>query len=1371
MYPRHKVHPETGATAHAAGPHRNATPTASTQPRLAGKLRRGKLPVVNFYEDELFRRAAREYAAKGAIENEKLMPNHRTERAINTKADSASPTPKSRQARNERIAAERARTDPSFANYYPGWQPYTMECPHERGEMDRCHKDYSHMWHAQWPAYYYSTDAFEPVTFQAPMQEHLEAEKSDSDENESPRRSTPRNVESSSAIAGACVSGSGPAKEKTMRPKSKAGSYKSSLPSANQSGRAASKDDDSDDSEEDAYSPRCSVPHKDVKDRPHAASLKSLTRNGTRRPTDDQSSSDDSENTNAERQERRTTSAKSTSAKSRAASRGTSKSSAATGSKIAGARIEPHGRSQTDVPSSLKLKSTKGSNSSFDENLPKDNPDSDQNKAKSGSGSFAEAQGASRSRRKTSALESRITRKSESKPEQSHYSEKSSGDREEPAKDDRGDAKGTAKSRQRTVSMERGSSCGPSKVPAREPRNIGRSESKSFHSKSSEKNGECDLESQEHSIPEKPEDIRSRKSSANRNSQDVSHEPRPGFVSGGDEKAAEVPGVSAELDKSHADLAKITPSVHSASECPTSTSDAGSMSSHPKSQSLSDVIASACTAAETSDPETWAHSTCSILTLANQVSAELAQTQVELIANRTFCESPKGRNDEAADDKALLADDKAPLADNTQMPPNQSGTDTINVTRQDSIPHVRQLGGDPPVAIRQELCLYPLSLILVVAACAVALLLFAPPKAKRRDFVDELPEICSSSYCLRDSAYLSELLNWNFDPCENFYMFVCSRWRNQFPATDSVSADDDYISSLESEIRSLLEDEPLGSYAVVGPLQDLYNKCVNSKLIEDSGWDGLLEFMSEFYLDGFPLTPPVRSSVSIWKIAARLLRKTGAVALFGVGASSHPTITSKDLISVGKPDTFTAIDGVDINDAIRLYTSVVFAAFKALRKEFIPPVHTLNVIKFASEVEKLSLQFSDSDASIETLVNASALQVFLFELFDGVSGSACTVPGCEVLLQPPEFITKLMVLVQETDLHTVMNFLGVRLMVQVAPFIPQSGLAEAYATLLYGKWRQADLRWRLCVRVVEKALPPLFHRVSLERLTAQVPTEQFTGLVRDIVAEFLSDVSTAPYFDGVARGAIQKIVSKTRFVTLAPAWIFNKTLIGEYAQRIPPTASERPLQSYAAVHEYNLVSSLTRPTYERWARSIFTTNCWYERRPRSIYVPTLLFNVTLLLDDRDYNFQLSRAGVRVSHCLLDMLFAEAYSTDPEERWLNEATVAKIAEAQHCFGNDNGPRQMRDSMAIRFAYGHFVRALKPRARAMSFHLGPRQNVSASQMFFVYLMLQSCEKKTSRDEASSKLGVSWNAALRYQGAFPKEFRCPLGSSMNSDKHCNI
>ncbi|KAH6930670.1 hypothetical protein HPB50_016591 [Hyalomma asiaticum] len=1314
-------------------------------PRLAGKFRRGKLPEVTFYEDELIRRAAKEYAAsKSAFENEKKPePKRSTERA--TKAVAASPTVHSKQARNEGVAAQHATAEPLFANYR-GWQPYKMECPHEKGEMDRCHKDHRHRWHTHWPAYYYGTEAFEPVAFTTPMPEPLKGETSGS--VNCPRRPPPHDLESPSESAS---SGSDPALRKPAKHE-----YSRRKPSRSSEKLSDNffSNDDRGDSEDDVSSPRHSRTHNMVKKaRSLAAALKSSTRKGTTHSTDEESSSVDSDRADGKR---RAKSGKSTSAKPQPTSRHTSRSSAATGYKIAGAHSRQTAQRHADVPSSLKLKTIKGSGSSYDDKSPKYSFENTRHKVKSGRGDLGDAQGTSHVALKTSARESHILRNSKSDTVPSHSSDKSSDDSEESSIDGHENAEGSTKRSQSTVAEEQGSPHGLSKVPARKRSSIRKSESKSTHSNSSGKSGEDDLEPVHHSIPEKPGDTPPRKTSVNRNIRHIPNEVKLGSLCEDEKAGRRAAGESTvpmEADKSHVGLAK--PSNHSASsERSTTICEAHSKNPHQKTCPPSE-ISSVYYAAEEDDAERWAHST-SILTLMNQVGEELGQKQAQLMAEHTFREIPEYQNDDAAD--------------NAQMLPKESTASTANVT-QDSTPRVRQVGGDFPVAFRQELCLYPFLLILVVAAFMVALLLLAP-RAKQRPLEDKVPGTCSSLHCLRDSVYLNDLLNWNFDPCDNFYMFVCSRWKNQFPAADlRVSADDDYASSLEGQIRSLLEDEPHSSYSVIGPLQDLYNKCVNAKLIEDSGWDGLLEFMSEMHLDGFPLTPPVRSSVSVWKIAARLLRKTGAVTLIAAGVASHPSITMKDVIFVGTPETFTAINGIDTNDAIRIYTSVVFAAFKALRKDFIPPVHTLNVIKFASEVEKLSLQFGEREARIEALVNASAPQVFLAELFDGVSGAACTSPGCEVLSRSPDFVARLVALVQETDLHTVMNFLGVRLMVQVAPFIPQSGLAEAYATLLYGKWLQADKRWKLCVRVAEKAMPPLLHRVSLERLTARVPAEQLEGRVKDIATEFLSGVGTAPYLDGAARAAIQKIVSTTRFETLAPAWIFNGTLVAEYAQGIPPTASERPLQSYAAAHEYNLVSSLTRPNDERWARSVFTTNCWYERMPRIVYIPMLLFNLSLLVDDSVYNFQLSRAGVRISHCLLDMLFEEANSTKPKERWLNEATVANIEEAQRCFGKDNRPQQMRDAMALRFAYGHFARTLTPRARATSFHLGPRQNFSASQMFFVYLMLQSCEKKTSRDKPSPEIGVAWNTALRNQGAFADEFRCPLGSSMNTGKRCNV
>ncbi|XP_037574373.1 transcriptional regulator ATRX homolog [Dermacentor silvarum] len=187
-------------------------------------------------------------------------------------------------------------------------------------------------------------------------------------------------------------------------------------------------------------------------------------------------------------------------------------------------------------PSSSTQKTTKGSASSSDEKSPKGDRETVEHRAKSGHGTLPEAQGSSRNARKTSAREPRV-RNDDSKPVQHHSSEKSGDDHEESSKDDRENAQGTAKSGQNTVAKGQGSSRGPSKATVREHRSIRNSESESAHSQSSEKSSDSDHEPGEHhSILEKPADIRSRRTSGSRNSQDDGHEPRPALISGDEEK-------------------------------------------------------------------------------------------------------------------------------------------------------------------------------------------------------------------------------------------------------------------------------------------------------------------------------------------------------------------------------------------------------------------------------------------------------------------------------------------------------------------------------------------------------------------------------------------------------------------------------------------------------------------------------------------------------------------------------------------------------------------------------------------------------------------------------------------------------------------
>ncbi|CAN8027919.1 unnamed protein product [Ixodes persulcatus] len=434
-------------------------------------------------------------------------------------------------------------------------------------------------------------------------------------------------------------------------------------------------------------------------------------------------------------------------------------------------------------------------------------------------------------------------------------------------------------------------------------------------------------------------------------------------------------------------------------------------------------------------------------------------------------------------------------------------------------------------------------------------------------------------------------------------------------------------------------------------MRGLVDQCVTGNHTKEKVWNPLLELMASLSLEGFPLTPPARKDLSVWKTAAKLLRKTGVAAFFSVAVSSHP-YNSKDIASLELPKALSSIEGIGIRDVIQMYTSATFASVKALKKNFIPPVHMLNVVRFASELERLYQLYSgDRSFQISKLAYISPANEFLREVFDGVPHSVFSQDS-EVYIQSPYFFSNVVGLVQKTAPHTVMNFLGVRTMIQMSPFLPQSDLLDVYSSILYSAPRTSVPRWKLCLRTVEKAIPSLFLRSSLADIDLHGSAARFTELVSEIAQEFIRGTDTAALFSDSSKAAIRSIINNTDFKVLSTSWIKDNDRFNDYVGATPSLHSNC-LDSYLAAHEHSFLAGLTRSSSERWSQSTFSTNCWSERGPRTIYIPMLVFNITLAFAKDINAFQLARAGVRIGRCIFDMLLSEINSADPSQQWLDE----------------------------------------------------------------------------------------------------------------------
>ncbi|KAL3215254.1 hypothetical protein MRX96_006532 [Rhipicephalus microplus] len=356
----------------------------------------------------------------------------------------------------------------------------------------------------------------------------------------------------------------------------------------------------------------------------------------------------------------------------------------------------------------------------------------------------------------------------------------------------------------------------------------------------------------------------------------------------------------------------------------------------------------------------------------------------------------------------------------------------------------------------------------------------------------------------------------------------------------------------------------------------------------------------------------------------------------------------------------------------------------------------------------------------------------------------------------------------------------------MSAFLPSSGLTEFYSTLVYGKLRTSVPRKKLCVRLVERTLSHLFLYASFTELNLHTFATKFTDVVTDIVKEFLRGIDASPYFNSASRAAIRALVSKTRFKVLGPSWVKDHNAVERYVKNVPTIQSRRPLDAYLALYEYAFVNVLMRGPSQRWPLSAFSTRCRYEISTRSVYVPALLFNVSLPFDKNADSLQLPRASTRLNRCLLDMLLAMTNISgspntedDAPELWLNRETRLRLREAERCFEERDDDRQslgeLRDLLAAQIAHGHFRRSARASGKVLPLRLprggGDEEPVlGEDQLFFVYLVVQSCHTQSSAQKITgSHTGLDWNVVLRSYANFTDAFQCPPGTAMNPGKQC--
>ncbi|CAN7982584.1 unnamed protein product [Ixodes hexagonus] len=595
-----------------------------------------------------------------------------------------------------------------------------------------------------------------------------------------------------------------------------------------------------------------------------------------------------------------------------------------------------------------------------------------------------------------------------------------------------------------------------------------------------------------------------------------------------------------------------------------------------------------------------------------------------------------------------------------------------------------------------------------------------PQQLSRRDAVSGSPyELCVSTDCQIEGRYLVELLTWEFDPCENFYGFVCQGRR-----APEASSDVQLRSELESRLSALLRRQPTSNQELT-PLRNLYAEC--NEPPGDQGLASLREVLSLAGLPDWPYAVPVLQPVSVWDTAAKVIRLSGAQVLVAVTPDTHPNKPGQGVhrLAPGSVGSGTPRDAIT-------------AALGAFRQKLLVPLYVAELDAF----EQRLLRATPGPVELTRLVNFPQVAEFLGFLMGGGVHE-----GTEVLVDV-DALRAVLSAVVDTPVDTVLNFLGLQLMLKLVYFLPNElGLR------LMGRSARTP-RWRACLAQVEQALPELF---LLATQAAQGVPPHATRFAEDVRRTLTRSLSGMLWFDSGSKKQAIALLARTRIRMFVPNELRNTTKTTLLARQAPrPEGSG--LLAFCHLHERAVERRLNAT--EPWLLSALDSDCAVDTRANRVDVPLLLFNRTALPLDDLYSSQLPRAGFRLARCVLRLLLrmhgGPKLTADGKraEQCLTRQYARPVAQAP-----------LEESLAMAPVMRLFANNLRHRRRLrQDVRLRNAEDLSMEHLFFVYYALGFCHGGADSERRA-------NVPLWNMDAFQGIYDCRPSSPMRPEKTCAL
>ncbi|XP_070389296.1 neprilysin-1-like [Dermacentor albipictus] len=683
---------------------------------------------------------------------------------------------------------------------------------------------------------------------------------------------------------------------------------------------------------------------------------------------------------------------------------------------------------------------------------------------------------------------------------------------------------------------------------------------------------------------------------------------------------------------------------------------------------------------------------------------------------------------------------------------------------------------------------------------------------------------CTDESCESETSYMKHLFSSPRDPCSDFYEFVCSSWQAQNalpPNRHRWAVHDLLVQKIEGAVYWFLEDfariykDLMGNKTLpTTKIFALLKACEDTDSIDLKGFGPLRNVFRHLYLERWPLAAGSAAESGpepdLEEITGMLVRDLSIHPLVHVRASADAT--GAVTLQIDEPElSLTRHRYFDVSYDLLGYRQLVTDALNFINERN-------DSAALAAEIVDLEQQLAEGmDGTSGWLPESAQFEVvtleelqsadnwswtaFLSALFDddhAVTGNAT------VIVKSPKFLEKLMKILETTTRHTLLNYLGYRVMCALAAFLPTR--SQSLAKLQWERqlgYRELPERWRVCLRTVDAVMSLTMHALHFEHYTRKDSANfknhlsKFTGVV-SAFSSFFSDYAKSRIDDyAVCNYKLEKL----RLESFAPNISKALNMDMGFYDGVPLVEDGNALEGYYVARSHvsrSLWDAALKGSDYGWRHSVFDLSCTYDPSRNTFELPLSLFHEPFFYNDDTLPFDDPRVTFRIGRELAKVCPQNGIMYDPERSravWQEPpgGTNGTMTEDMRCLveqyanftvrelnltidGMSTLPENILDNMVIAPIYEAYREAHASSLKEHTIH--HIDGTAFNQVFFLSFALGLCEnldKTAIRDMVLegriSPARFRVNVALMNFNKFGKIFGCAPGTPMNPLRKCTI